>query len=464
MKLLARLNEVGVKAHYPEYLKTKIRLSNNFVLIGFLVALGYTLAYMFFLPEVMVYTIAAVAGMLLGLVFNHFGLHVISRFELSIIPCLVVAVIQGYAVGADEPSLNSFVIFMCVTPIIPWVLFDVREKWYLVGAVVVNFAVILSLSWFNRTFETEGDTSLFQNSTFDFILSFSGLFTAGLLLYILMRRYVSFENKNTELVVDLEKQREAMREQQANLEVTLKEVDDARKEEKNRAWIGNANGRINDLLRNAPTLNDLYPQLIKEWVITINGFQGVLYIREQDEETNEVFMNLAASYAVSRDDNLPPRVSDGEGQLGMAVIKKEMLILDDLPEGHVHVKSGLGKTKARQIVVCPLVGPDRVEGVLEIAGLEVFSQRSITYLRESARVVAATVQNLHTNDNTRRLLAMSQQQAEELRTQEEEMRQNMEELQATQEEMRRKEQEYVNTIQELRNILTEKMYGKKDGN
>jgi hypothetical protein len=43
----------------------------------------------------------------------------------------------------------------------------------------------------------------------------------------------------------------------------------------------------------------------------------------------------------------------------------------------------------------------------------------------------------------------SQQQTEELKAQEEEMRQNMEELSAIQDEMARKEREYLKRIEEL---------------
>ena len=55
------------------------------------------------------------------------------------------------------------------------------------------------------------------------------------------------------------------------------------------------------------------------------------------------------------------------------------------------------------------------------------------------------------NERTRVLLEESQQKAQALMAQEEELRQNMEELAATQEEMHRKEKEYLLIIERLRN-------------
>ena len=55
--------------------------------------------------------------------------------------------------------------------------------------------------------------------------------------------------------------------------------------------------------------------------------------------------------------------------------------------------------------------------------------------------IAAAITMAKTSETTTRLLVASQQQSEELRAAEEEMRQNMEEMQATQEEMERKEME-----------------------
>jgi len=92
---------------------------------------------------------------------------------------------------------------------------------------------------------------------------------------------------------------------------------------------------------------------------------------------------------------------------------------------------------------------EKVYGVIEIASLKEYEKFEIEFVEKLAENVASAVSSAKVNDRTKRLLAQTQQQAEEMRAQEEEMRQNMEELSATQEEMGRKEKEYLKRIQEL---------------
>jgi PAS domain S-box-containing protein len=78
-----------------------------------------------------------------------------------------------------------------------------------------------------------------------------------------------------------------------------------------------------------------------------------------------------------------------------------------------------------------------VEGLFEIASFKELAQHQISFIQKLSETVASFIQNNRINEQTKKLLAVSQQQAEEMRAQEEEMRQNMEELEATQEEARR---------------------------
>jgi PAS domain S-box-containing protein len=65
----------------------------------------------------------------------------------------------------------------------------------------------------------------------------------------------------------------------------------------------------------------------------------------------------------------------------------------------------------------------------------------VELVEKFAESVAATVSGVKVNTRTRELLEQTQQQAEEMKAQEEEMRQNMEELSATQEELQRQMRE-----------------------
>ena len=91
--------------------------------------------------------------------------------------------------------------------------------------------------------------------------------------------------------------------------------------------------------------------------------------------------------------------------------------------------------------------------VLEIAAIKIFEQHEIEFLEKQGESIASTLRSVRVNQKTNQLLQKSQEQAEVLAAQEEEMRQNLEELQATQEEASRKSFE-MESILEVLNAST----------
>ena len=102
-------------------------------------------------------------------------------------------------------------------------------------------------------------------------------------------------------------------------------------------------------------------------------------------------------------------------------------------------------------------------GVLEIASFNVFEKHEIEFVEKLAESIASTLSSVRISLRTSELLEKSQQQAEEMAAQEEEMRQNMEELQATQEESARKSVEMEGLVEAL-NISSYVIEYDLDGN
>jgi PAS domain S-box-containing protein len=92
---------------------------------------------------------------------------------------------------------------------------------------------------------------------------------------------------------------------------------------------------------------------------------------------------------------------------------------------------------------------EKIEGVLEVASFQVLPDYKVDYLKKLGESLATSFSMNKINANTKRLLELSQEQEEQMRSQAEELHQNMEELQATQEEMERKNKETEEQNQQL---------------
>lgn len=211
-------------------------------------------------------------------------------------------------------------------------------------------------------------------------------------------------------------------------------------EETKRAWANEGFALFAEILRqNNENLNELTDVVLSNLVKYVGGHQGALFLLNEDEE--EQYLQAVSVYAWERKKYLNIKMAMGEGLVGACAFEKETIFLTEIPDNFVSITSGLGEANPNCIVLVPLKQDTMILGVLEIASFKVFEQFEIDFLERISENVASTISTVRINSTTRVLLEQSQQQAEELLAQEEEMRQNMEELLTTQEEMSRKEQE-----------------------
>jgi sensor histidine kinase YesM len=219
-------------------------------------------------------------------------------------------------------------------------------------------------------------------------------------------------------------------------EETIRKAEDAK-----RAWANEGFAKFADILRqNNDDIQVLADEIISSLVKYLKANQAGMFLLNEDDKRDPHFL-LESAFAWDRKKFMNKRVELNEGLVGACAMEKETIQLTEIPEDYVHITSGLGKATPRYIVLVPLKIEEEVLGVIELASFNVLQQFEIEFLERIAQSIASTILSVKINAKTRYLLEQSQQQAEEMLAQEEEMRQNMEELQATQEEMSRKADE-----------------------
>lgn len=210
-----------------------------------------------------------------------------------------------------------------------------------------------------------------------------------------------------------------------------------REEEKERKWHAEGIALFNDVIRkHSETINDLCHHLVIEASKYLKVNQCALYLLEGTAE--DKYLELYACYAYDRYRHRTKRIGAHEGLIGQAVLEKNYIYLEDVPENYVTISSGLGLAKPTVIVVYPLIYNGEVQGVLEMASFRKLKPFEISFLGKLTEDVAAWISSSRTAEKTKALLEETRQMSEEMKAQEEELRQNNEELMATQEEMRRK--------------------------
>jgi CHASE3 domain sensor protein len=223
-----------------------------------------------------------------------------------------------------------------------------------------------------------------------------------------------------------------------------------KEEDNKRLWTNEGLNKFSDLLR---FQDNLFEEKIHVFLFELTKYvqanQGAIFV-VIEQENQEKVLEMKSCYAYDRYKHLTKTIYPGEGLIGQAYLEKDIIFLTDIPSNYVAITSGLGQAAPNSILIVPLIYNEQVVGILELASFRIFEEFQIQFIRKLLESLASTLISAHVSERTKLLLIESQQRAEELRAQEEEMRQNMEELSATQEEMHRKEKEYMAIIDSLK--------------
>ncbi|TAF34492.1 MAG: HAMP domain-containing protein [Cytophagales bacterium] len=218
-----------------------------------------------------------------------------------------------------------------------------------------------------------------------------------------------------------------------------------------RNWINEGVAQFGELLRkNHLEMSDFTGLLLSYIIKYVQANQGAFFIISSAEPDQ---VELTAAYAYNKPRFLYRHIKFGEGLVGQVLIEKKSILLKNVPNNYTYITSGIGEATPKCLLIVPLVSADKVYGALEIASFQVFEPHEIDLLEKLCESMASAVASLMINKRTASLLSESQEFAEQMRAQEEEMVQTIEELAATQETMNRNQQELKREELKLTSLL-----------
>jgi CheY-like chemotaxis protein/signal transduction histidine kinase/HAMP domain-containing protein len=221
-------------------------------------------------------------------------------------------------------------------------------------------------------------------------------------------------------------------------------------------WLKTNLARFTSMLQGQRDLTTVGRKLLSELAPLVSAQQGVIYQMETEESAGMV---LLSAFAADGEDGHLRRVKLGEGLVGQCAAEKKRMLITDLPENTVSIRSGLFEAVPRNVIVLPVLFEDHVKAVIELASLSTFTASHLAFLEQLTASIGIVLNSIEATMQTEGLLKQSQQLATELQTQQTELQQTNEQLaQKAQQlaeqnvEVERKNQE----IEQARGALEEK--------
>ena len=190
-------------------------------------------------------------------------------------------------------------------------------------------------------------------------------------------------------------------------------------------WLKTNLARFTGMLQGQRDLTTVGKTLLSELAPLVNAHQAVIYQMETEDEKKLV---LLSAYAGDRPDGHLRRVDLGEGLVGQCAVEKRRILIRDLADSKVTIRSGLFEAVPSNVIVLPVLFEDRVKAVIELASLGVFTASHLAFLEQLTASIGIVLNSIEATMQTEGLLKQSQQLATELQMQQRELQQKNEQL------------------------------------
>ena len=221
-------------------------------------------------------------------------------------------------------------------------------------------------------------------------------------------------------------------------------------------WLKTESTRITGLFQRTHNQQALIETVITELATSIKAGHGAVYLlQKNDNKGHRSRFALMGSYACQEHGHVTKQFRLGEGLMGQCALEKKTILLTQAPADYIQISSGLGKQTPHNILIQPIVDKNKVWGVLELASFHEFTPLQQELLRHVTDDLGLVITALMSHQRTEELLEASQLQAEELQSQQEELKAANEELEDHAKKLRCSEEELQQQGEELRVINEE---------
>jgi methyl-accepting chemotaxis protein len=195
------------------------------------------------------------------------------------------------------------------------------------------------------------------------------------------------------------------------LQTMRQNLKDFRDEDEKRKWANEGLAVLNDALRKTFSNDEeFYFNALKTMISFLQANQGGLFVIEEDENTDEKYIQLVAAYAYDRKKFVDNRISWGSTLIGQSIVEKEMVYLKQVPQNYVKITSGLGHATPSVLIIMPLKTDVEVVGAIELASFSEYKEHELDFIRKACDIIAGTIASYRNTVKTKRLLEKANRQ------------------------------------------------------
>jgi len=204
---------------------------------------------------------------------------------------------------------------------------------------------------------------------------------------------------------------------------------------------------INELTQGATELSTLSDDIISCLANACQAGHGVMYVRENQSSDK---LRLSGSYAFQSRKNIIADILIGEGLIGQCAKEEKIILLTKVPNNYIQINSALGEQTPLNLILLPVLFESNLLAVIELASFHVFTKEQQTTFAQITQSLGTVINNIFNQQRTKDLLHETQQLAEKLQEQQEELKSSNENLVEQTQQLKASEEELMQQSEELK--------------
>ena len=211
------------------------------------------------------------------------------------------------------------------------------------------------------------------------------------------------------------------------------------RENAQQGWIDSNLARIGGLMQGQRDLGEICRMIMNEVTPLVNAQVGAFFLGSTGAPASgsgvpEMRWVMTGGYGTTVEDP-PLSFGSGDGLVGQAAASRERILVENVPSDYLPIRSGIGQTAPRAVVVLPVQYEGECLGVIELGSVTPFSALHLMFLERVIATIGVAITTIQANRRTEELLAQSQRLAMELQDQSAELQRANAELEEKAEQL-----------------------------
>jgi PAS domain S-box-containing protein len=190
----------------------------------------------------------------------------------------------------------------------------------------------------------------------------------------------------------------------------IRRLRDTTRENAEQVWLKTNLARFSSLLQGQRDPETVGQLILSELAPLIGVLSGVMYAR--DDENGAGRLTMIASYARQRSSVPPTHIAFGEGLIGQCASLRKTIVVREAPHDYIAITSALGEAAPHMIVVLPVLFEDAVQGVIELASFDPFTDVQLDFLDQLSETVGIVLHTIVANTRAEAFLREQAARAE----------------------------------------------------